>query len=68
MMKTVDSWFLTRFLFVGKDYAPNDDDIIIYKLEQEHLPKYEKYFLKFNHSKALDAALEVSHGYCVINC
>ncbi|XP_039251347.2 U3 small nucleolar RNA-associated protein 15 homolog [Styela clava] len=42
----------------GKDYMPNEDDIVIYHKQKEQLPKYDKFFRKFQHSKALDEALQ----------
>lgn len=42
----------------GKDYSPNEDDIVIYHTQKEYLPRYDRYFQKFQHSKALDAVLQ----------
>uniref|UniRef100_F7BQ53 U3 small nucleolar RNA-associated protein 15 homolog n=2 Tax=Ciona intestinalis TaxID=7719 RepID=F7BQ53_CIOIN len=44
----------------GRNFVPNKDDIVVQHHQKQHLAKYDQYFRKFEHSKALDAAL-VAH-------
>ncbi|KAK3606043.1 hypothetical protein CHS0354_025093 [Potamilus streckersoni] len=46
-----------RYALKGKTYIPNKGDHVVEHKRREHLAKYDKYFKRFEHSKALDAAL-----------
>ncbi|XP_064618659.1 U3 small nucleolar RNA-associated protein 15 homolog [Lineus longissimus] len=48
-----------RYSVKGKQYTPSKDDHVIEKRRREQLQKYDKYFKKFEHSKALDAGLDL---------
>nr|CAB3267575.1 U3 small nucleolar RNA-associated protein 15 homolog [Phallusia mammillata] len=41
----------------GQKFVPNPTDIVVMHKHKEQLEKYDHYFRKFEHSKALDAAL-----------
>ena len=42
------------------------DDFVVAHIQKERLSKYDRFFKKFEHSKALDAALDVGLLYfCV---
>ncbi|CAK8693862.1 unnamed protein product [Clavelina lepadiformis] len=41
----------------GQTFVPNQGDVIIHHKHKEQLEKYDVYFRKFEHGKALDAAL-----------
>lgn len=44
----------------------SQDDYLVSKPVKQHLAKYDKQLKKFNVSKALDTALEVSHAFITI--
>ncbi|ELU13410.1 hypothetical protein CAPTEDRAFT_172738 [Capitella teleta] len=44
---------------IHQSYTPNQEDHVIEHKRREHLEKYDKYFKKFEYSKALDAALDM---------
>ncbi|XP_041360479.1 U3 small nucleolar RNA-associated protein 15 homolog [Gigantopelta aegis] len=48
-----------RYVTTGKTYTPHSGDHVIGHRRKEQLAKYDKYFKSFQHSKALDAALEM---------
>lgn len=43
----------------GKTYVPHQSDLLIEHKRKEKLQKYDKFFKKFEHSKAFDAALDI---------
>ncbi len=45
----------------------SQDDFVVEHKRRGMLAPYDKYFKKFHHSKALDAALDVNN-YCKISC
>ncbi|XP_056145826.1 U3 small nucleolar RNA-associated protein 15 homolog isoform X2 [Lampris incognitus] len=47
-----------RFFVKGKNFVPKQDDYLVSKPVKQHLAKYDKELKRFNHSKALDTAME----------
>lgn len=48
-----------RYATHGKTYVPLQDDFVVAHERREQLSKYDRFFKKFEHSKALDAALDL---------
>ena len=45
---------------------PLQDDFVVAHQRREQLSKYDRFFKKFEHSKALDAALDVSLSTVIV--
>jgi len=55
--------------FAEERFVPYSSDVVIKHRSKEHLAQYDQYFKRFQHSKALDAALSVSGSFvpaCVL--
>ncbi|VDH97964.1 U3 small nucleolar RNA-associated protein 15 [Mytilus galloprovincialis] len=48
-----------NLLVVGQNYTPSSEDQIYEHKKKEKIQKYDKFFRKFEYSKALDAAIHV---------
>ncbi|CAC5394696.1 UTP15 [Mytilus coruscus] len=48
-----------KFFLKGQNYTPSSEDQIYEHKKKEKLQKYDKFFRKFEYSKALDAAIHV---------
>ncbi|XP_063955936.1 U3 small nucleolar RNA-associated protein 15 homolog [Lytechinus pictus] len=47
----------SRYYVHGKVFTPKEDDMVVTHINKDHLEKYDRMLKKFEHSKALDAAL-----------
>ena len=58
--------FLVIPLDTGNAFSLQNDQVVEHK-RKEQLAKYDRYFKKFEHSKALDAAMDVSSHHITSN-
>jgi U3 small nucleolar RNA-associated protein 15 len=60
----INNW---RYYMRGRNAPAREDDIVIERKRKQRLKKYDIFLRKFQYRKALQAALETSHGLTVVS-